>query len=99
MPPALKAAARLLVESPRTPLQCQHFGAPCRTPVYKHAFTQMEISKHMNTETETSQNDLATAHSPRPLSFKANLILTLEVLAVVLLIGGALWLSSHWITK
>jgi len=53
----------------------------------------------MNTETETNQNDLATVHAPRPLSFKANLILTLQVLAVLFLVGGALWLSSSWISR
>jgi len=37
-------------------------------------------------------------HAPRPVSFAENLVLTVKVLAVLGLIGAAVWAANLWAT-
>jgi hypothetical protein len=49
------------------------------------------------TRPDVSQDAPANdAHTPRPLTFAENLILTIRVLGVLGLIGGVLWAAKLW---
>ncbi len=47
----------------------------------------------MSVAKDTPESD---AHAPRPLTLAENIVLTLKVLAVMGLLGAALWAASLW---
>ena len=49
--------------------------------------------------TNDREQDVVHDHAPRKLTFAENVILTLKVLAILGLIGAALWGANHWTSK